>query len=418
MSIKLAIVHSILVICFVQSIESYGNENLKFSVLNVTNAIKEGNFNRANQLIDSNATISSNDWRQIVAGAQTSSLCKFGESMSISTNKLMFYTQLKASIRSSYRPSSDFVKFENGTSKALGTLFLVAYAAERGDTAAAKSLEEIRWDQIVEAELSNNHRAEPKIQALLNQTILDHSHSYNVSRVIGRVKSIDHNSENKKVLKAFLYGALYNGINRIPAESWNLLSIAHAINVHIKNVRHDTGRSFFEGYLRRLADSFHGCVRSIVNGPKDFMIRNDKYGEYIYPEPFTLSLHLPTNFDRIGHRPILSRKSTDSQSKFLMDFGDTRYYVKNDWSSNVYLDTTDNLYAFGGDRHASKSALKIVPSNLDNQNCYILNWSSGHYMYASDGQVQTDRRFVFTNGTLLRRNQAYLWTFVPHKRIS
>lgn len=421
---------------------------------NVTKAIRQQNFKLANKIIELNPEgLTAKDWNIILSDIfnldahPEDLLARFGASIKFSTNKLIFYLVFRGFVKDASNDivgsvlarveisselcegSLTFSKFEEDVIVSLGK-FLEESFIRNVDPEATKVLEGIQWDKLAQEDVSFlNDTKLSAIQHLFNETLTQIYFHLNVDQLIDRIRNGSGESENSKIYKVHLYGALRYAISvRSNNENRNLFKLAFAIRDHIKNVHHETAKDYFSDYLKRLADSFPGCIRNILNEPNGngFLIKSVKYSEYIYTvvyAPRHTWKKTPADVEPTTYSPILAwvPKNMDSTGQFFLEFENNRFWIRSGKYPERYVDTSHdtNVHSPVSWKRLSKTAVQIVPSDRDDENCYIQNWKSEYYMFAGSDDTKEDpsRRIIFSNGEREQRDDSYLWKFSSYKII-
>lgn len=379
----------------------------KSSLPNVAAAIKEHQFERANALIEMQQMTAS-DWNYVVCkisrfGNET--MHRFGKFMKFDTNKLLFYIELWKFHRS--QPNDDnvylqFLSVEDDILSTIQDLFHYAYGLNKSPLARTQ-LETIHWDKLVEAEKPCvGERKLLIIQRLLNRALV-RLYLFSGVDAIDQIQQIKNDSENNKIFKTLFYGALrYVQSQRTVIDIPYVYQLAYTIRDHIKSVRHELARDYFDTYLKWLANSFHGCIRNIVNesNGNKFFIKNVKYDEYIHADHHYWGIY--------GTIFTCTRKSMSRIEQFLLEFKYNHFWIKSVQYPERYV---DSFHAPIAVEYSPEIAIQIIPSDWDDQYCLIQHWDTGKYMYADAINDEIDRHVVFSNGTREYQDGGYLWKF-------
>lgn len=385
-------------------------------------AIREQNFVHSIQIIE---TSSQNeqvfDWNSIVKDISASQakpeilLAQFGKSLKFGTDKLAFYLAF-ARFAEINNVLSAQAELEEELRKSFGKLFkdLLDLNAK---VEALRILNEIQWYKLYE---HTEDVKTLKIQILVNEALTNVYSDLDLGRFITELEIIENNSENNQVYKLILYRALKQTIS-LKEDNELLLRLAYSIRNYSKNS--NLKKEYFDE-LQRLLNTFHVCLRVAVNEPNGFLIRSVKYDEYLYT-PLKGRKHqwskYPAGIDESTYNPLLTwfKKTADDTAQFFVESDDNRFWIRSGFYPERFVDTSDSTYAYFSAR-LPKNAVKIIPSDKDNENCYIQNWVTGNYLYAgSDNEKQDEtRRTIFSNGLHNSRDSSYLWNFSSFRQIN
>lgn len=379
----------------------------KSTLPDVIAAIKEQRFERANQMIEMQHMTAS-DWNYILCRISrfgNDTVHRFSKFVKFDTNKLLMYIELWKLHRSEPNDNGIHAQLnliENDIMDTIQDLFYYAYGLNKSPTAKTK-FESIEWDKIVEAEIPcPGEKKLLTIQRLLNRA-LERLSLFSGVDAIERIQQIKHDSEKNRIFKTLIYGALrYVQSLRTEVDIPYLFHLAYAIRDHGRNVRHELAKEYFEKYLKYLANSFHGCVRSIVNESNGnrFFIKNIKYDEYIHADQHYWGIY--------GTLFTCTRKSMNRIEQFFIDFKYNHFWVKSIKYPDKY---TDSIHAPLFIEYSPEVAIQIKPSDWDEEYCLIQLWDTGKYMYAAALNDEVDRHVVFSNGTRENQDGGYLWKF-------
>lgn len=431
-------------------------QNSGYIYTNVTESVKQGNFRLANELIALYPhELTANAWFNLmneVYGSHFSPidlLARYGASMKLSTTKLMFYLAFKRFVEEKNRegvsslarssvdseeenlmiePIESLKKFEEHLQWTLGKVFEESLI-RNVDPEAAKILQKIEWDKLAEEEIS--HTKEQKltvIQQLFNETVAQIYFHLNLDELIDRIESKNCTLEKNKIYKVQLCGALRYAIS-VKSNNQNpyLFKLAYTVRDHIKYNNHEIAKEYFEGYLKRLAESFHGCIRGIINEPNEtgFLIKSIKYNEYIYTVMYAATAawkNIPNDL-KSNFYPIFAwiPKNMDETGQFFLETENRRFWIRSGKFPEKYIDTSHDTVVHSpvNGKRLQKTAVHIIPSDRDDENCYIQNWNTEKFMFAGADSTNEDssRRRIFSNGEKENQDESFLWNFSSFRKV-
>lgn len=282
------------------------------------------------------------------------------------------------------------------------------------------------WSNLIEGEkMSHIGDNFANYQKTWDMAVSNRYFSLDANLLIDKLENITLLSKNNEIFKAHVYGALLNIILRSNhIENEYLFKLAYAIQKQLKNTQYRS----VENYLRSLIVSLPGCVRSIVtvSSSTGYLIKNVQYGEYIYTVLYSSNHHwrsTPPDLDGASYSPILAwvPKWMDDTGKFYLEFENNTFWIRSGSDLSRYVDTSHNTYVHSPvlRGHSSWTAVNILPSDANSDNCYIQNVKLGNYMYAGADATKenAERRVIFSNGKRSSRDPSYLWNFSPFKLI-
>lgn len=234
---------------------------------------------------------------------------------------------------------------------------------------------------------------------------------------------MDVHSESNKIIQACLYGSIHYAMSTNgDLENPNLFKLAYNIESHINNVRHNVAKEYFNYYFKQLRESFHGCIRSIAQFLNPFLIKSTRYNEYLYVViwvSYNNWTTTPADLRGKEYESVFTWApgDMDNTGKFLLEYEykHGRFWIQSGFYPERYLDTSHESHAHAPiiRSQLEKIAVRLLPSDKDNENCYIQNFESHHFIYAGDDDAKENshRRTIFINGTRENRQSSYLWKF-------
>lgn len=353
--------------------------------------------------------------------------------LKIGTNKILLYLNLRNFVKNNNGSDShtDELKVEQSLEheivRELQDLFRKTFTGERSSN-ASQQLKAIQWDLVADVDLHNskdNHFL--FIQNIMNQTLSDNYRNVNISLLLDRVEAIPVSTESSKISKVLIYGALHHAIHAADKEEQQYaFQLAYNIHSHYHDVKHQVKHDYFDQYLKRLLNGFHGCVQKIVNQPNatsGHLVKNYKYSEYLYvttehfPQPINAWRTTPLDLNKRTYRPVFTwvPKDMGPRGRWLLIHKNGHFWIKNGFYSDRYLDTSHQTTAHAPvvSELRTNIAVRIIPSLTDRESCYIENLESHRSLYAGNENEKEDanRRTIFTNGQHLAVNNASLWLF-------
>lgn len=134
---------------------------------------------------------------------------------------------------------------------------------------AITTLQDIEWDTFAEGkEASLMNTTLLTVQNILNETIASNCGLLNMTQIIDRIHGTKSDSDKIKIFKVLMFGALQHILATCKiSESSTAFHLAYAIRHHKRTALHEMATNYFNGYLKLLMNSFHGCIRSIIMNP-------------------------------------------------------------------------------------------------------------------------------------------------------
>lgn len=416
---------------------------LKQQIQNSTNAI--GELSQANQALSRIAdNILSNDyneakssikkhhptqeqWLDIIEQIYKSnktidSLKNLERQMVIDRDKLMFYVALKrfedenpVIAKSQHKI---VLGIEGNITLQLKPLLEKSFQRNE-DTGSTEELQFIRWDLLTKDKTghSGHQPGAVIIQEFFNSTLDKASIHLDTKEFVKRIENITTDSESNKIYKALLYGAL---VHRVHVKSNDndpyIFTLAYSIRDYTETFQLRscaTDENYFGNYLRnKLMSSFHGCIRDIVEDTKRkmFSIENVKYKELLMMLSTTRKCKCKSK--HIYRVYTNSTRIPDALDRFELIYENGWFLLKDGFHGNRFVDAFHESYvhAIKDAQDVHKLAVKILPSQIDRENCNIENQMNRFLYSCSD--LDSNRRGVYSNSTEESRNDSSrLWKF-------
>lgn len=294
----------------------------------------------------------------------------------------------------------------------------------------------INWWMAALIELENLPKGElTLVQNVLNETTLRiYRNTENITKLIDRAESIDTNTLGNQLLKTYLLGAVQYAIHQVKDDDQPyLFKLAYAVKNHYyKNADltiyeddvfdFSKFKKYMSKYLNKLLDSNHGCVSSIINQAKPesdgYLIQNKKYADYLYV------VQIASDVNQSDYRAIFTyipKNDTNHQGQWFLIFENDHFWIKSAHYPQRQLDTT-SAYTVHASTYTAlqlKTAVRIIPSQSDNETCYIENYETHRRIYAGgdDKLEDADQRAVYVGDRHLANDDSVLWSFRTYRTL-
>lgn len=381
--------------------------NCSSTSISLVKPILEKNFTHVNELIKANPNVMGiTDWKPIfktisaVDSTPDSSLVQFGKTMDFGTNKLMFYLGLRRFFEDKVTENPfAFTELEENIKSDLS------------DAIRQSGAYGVEWDKLVKAEPQAEDINLLALQRLMNDAFTRIYTDLDLNHFIQELESDENSSESSKILKTLVYGALYHAAF-VKYDDMNpvMFKLAFSIKNYLEAVDFEVAGEYLTAHLSRLLNSFHGCIRSIVNEPMEngFLIKSVKYNHFIHMA--SLKHHWiirPTGGNISG---AANQQNPEEARTFFLKFRGNHFCIRNGFPPETCGDTWDGTYNLP---ISFESGIKITPSERDNENCYIQNWETGKYVQTGSDYYKQDhpRHLLFSDGAYKDRDSSYLWNF-------
>lgn len=307
------------------------------------------------------------------------------------------------------------------------------YFSDTNFAQANSTLFSINWEKLANIELSSYVEVGDAlllVQVGANQSLLSNYANRNIDSLIARAEHIQND-----VFKTVALGALYYATQeKKDADQANLFKLAYILKRHFKTVEHSTRdfsrrKVYLHRYvctgnielISRLCKKHHKSRRPRENG---YLIKNKKYDEYLYvvaSEIGQVWKTTPSDVDKSSYRGIFTyipKNLMNAQGKWTLQFENDHFWVKDGYFGNTYLGTSSaqGLHGRVYEKPDLKEAIRIIPSNVDNESCYIENYSTHRRIYAG-GNEDTLRRAVYIAQEHAQGDDSYLWIFSTYKSL-
>jgi len=424
-------------------------------------AILAQRYQRANQLIQSRK-LTVRNWLYVFRNVNVPKpLTDFGLQMNFNDTKLLYYTtflhflEFKKEADPKIRELSDmrnkpipndfelrarsnqyleFLKLEQQIKENLEHVF-GQYFINGGNSVSSNVLKGIDWYLQAKVEFEFSRDGQPLlVQNVANQALLKNYEKANISLLIDRAESIGVDTNNNKFLKTFILTAIHNALHEKKDDDQTyLFKLAYAVKRHYPYIEHSSrdgiSTNMYLGmYANKLMDSFHGCVKSIINqrDPEKvgYLIRSKKYDEYLYAADGSNWKTQAADVDKSTYRAIFAwipKNDMNAQGQWVLVFQDDRFWIKNA-HYGTYLDTSSAYTVHASTATGApelKAAVRIIPSQSDSESCYIENYSTHRRIYAGGNDKLEDnaRRAIYTGEIHMKNDDSVHWTFSTFKSL-
>lgn len=426
--------------------------------ITILNAVSSGTPVTIKNTIET-GTATINDWQFVFQqvfdknDAQWGTLLNTGSQVNYGNQKIVFYLSLVKFLESqkdnpmvaqvlgvrqpgtaninldallSYNPTLQFTKLEDQLLAEIGGS--VSEALTSNQLVGSKSLNTIPWSDIWQHDISKPASEPLLLQKVLTDAVLKHWDQIDLAKIAKQLNQIPNDSDNDKVKKLYLYIALLNAANQnIKNNVKGYLPLATSFNDFQKNVQFNNGADKAQNAIQQLNNGLHGCAKSIINHPPNtaFTISNRFLNEpfigffathedrtwNIVPKDLTLKTYRPVFLWSRAVLPTPERCTIAYE--FDRDSDNARFWLRPKGYNNLYLQfghKTDGLLEVATSP-LDKNAFELIPSNLYDDACHIVNIPTGRILDAAKEFSDYKYRIIKVDGDCYGPRTH--WSFKP-----
>lgn len=291
---------------------------------------------------------------------------------------------------------------------------------------ALNNYPESYWASLL-PETSESAESTDTVLASIDERFLKYCDLIDVPKVVEFIEKLPNDSIGNNVKKTMLYSALLSvakteGRNGESEVFTYYFDVALSFDEFSQNLIVEN--DYFKNLIKSIKDKYNSCYKSVMHGGSNvFMIKNDKYGEYLYTQsvnPQRMLKYKPSDISQNLYTPIFSWRQLNRTIGFKWEIKreKNRFWLRS-IEFDRYMDTTRGVFIHStyGDVALPELAVKIVPYSKDTENigfCRIMNVHTGLFLFAGgdDAAEDLDRRRIFCGISNLRSDEdIFNWQF-------
>lgn len=256
--------------------------------------------------------------------------------------------------------------------------------------------------------------------ATIEESFLKNCDQIDFPKLVAFIENIPNDSIGNNVKKTILYNALLTaakaeGDSEILAHYFDVaLSFdGFSQNSYIEN-------HYFNNFIKSMKDKYTGCYKSVMHTDNNaFMIKAEKYAEYLYTQPVISQRVFKSNPSDISaniYTPIFSWRHVNKTIGFQWEIKREKNLF---WLKSIefdrYMDTTrcDHINS-NGNVALPDMAIKILPYRADSGLCRIMNFNTKQFLFVGndDSAEDDERRTIFCGNPKFGLDQGmFNWRF-------